>query len=415
MNMSIDALWEVDISIILYVYGNNGYIYFCGYIIMKYLLIAILILSGFIPQVWSAQLDATILVEDKTISPTFSFLRIIYIEYPEGGEIANLLRNQNQKISLVLDSESNDMRNLVNMINENLESLPSTVYATRAEVKYHAILTGNQNSAVIEFRLELTPTITNPVITENGDARIIDANWRGISLDSPIIFETIYGEFNINTPKSALEIMIPDVMKKLENSDVKILEIPLIDSDEILKLPLHRWHSLFDNTAILPTADIYNFTGKNVVTHFSMGECSLDSGFCQDRKWIQELDLDKEYKIVMIESRDDASIAVEGYAEYSSLGPIETFETSLSSPVSEKPATDEFPATVMYGMASIAAIGGGAMFVFSNRKTKKDLDQGQTGIDPAHLRSFESNQSAGSWKTNRGESYLKDYSSRTAV
>jgi len=382
---------------------------------MKYLLIAILILSGLIPQVWAAQLDAKIMVDDKTTSPTFSFLRIIYIEYPEGGEIANLLRNKNQNVSLVLDSDSSDMKSLVNMINENLESLPSTVYATGAKVKYHAILTGNQNSAVIEFRLELTPTITNPVITENGDSRIIDANWRGMSLDSPIIFETVYGEFDINTPKSALDIMIPGVMKKLENSDVEILEIPLIDSEEILKLPLHRWHSLFDNTAILPSADIYNFTGKNVVTHFSMGECNLDSGFCQDRKWVQDIDLDKKYKIVMIESRDDASIAVEGYAEYSSLGPIEIFETSLSSPVSEKPATDEFPATVMYGMASIAAIGGAAMFVFSNRKAKKDLDQGQTGIDPAYLRSFESSQSAGSWKTNRGESYLKDYHSRTAV
>ena len=382
---------------------------------MKYLLIAILILSGFIPQVWGAQLDAKILVDDKTISPKFSFLRIIYIEYLEGGEMANLLRNKNQNISLVLDSNSSDMKNLVNMINENLESLPSTVYATSAEVEYNANLTGNQNSAVIEFSLDLTPTFTNPVMTENGDSIIIDANWRGISLDSPVIFETDYGKFNINTPKTALDIMIPEVMKKLENSDVKILEIPLINSDEILKLPLHRWHSLFDNTAILPTADIYNFTGKNVVTHFSMGECSLDSGFCQDRKWIQEIDLDKEYKIVMIESRDDASIAVEGYAEYSSLGTIETFETSLSSPVSEKPATDEFPATVMYGMASIAAIGGAAMFVFSNRKAKKDLDQGQTGIDPAYLRTFESSPSTGSWKTNRGESYLRDYHSRTAV
>ena len=69
----------------------------------------------------------------------------------------------------------------------------------------------------------------------------------------------------------------------------------------------------------------------------------------------------------------------------------------------------------MYGMASIAAIGGAAMFVFSNRKAKKDLDQGQTGIDPAHLRTFESSKSAGSWKTNRGESYLKDSRLRTAV
>ena len=120
-----------------------------------------------------------------------------------------------------------------------------------------------------------------------------------------------------------------------------------------------------------------------------MGECNLDSGFCQDRKWSKDLDLDEKYKIVMIESRDDASIAIEGYASDGSLGSIETFETRLSNPVKEKPATNDFPATVMYGFASIAAIGGIVMFVFSSKRVKKEQNQGQTGIDPANLKAFE--------------------------
>jgi len=382
---------------------------------MKYCFFILLILSGFIPQVWGAQLDAKIMVDDKTIFPNFSFLRIIYIEYPEGGEIGDLLRNRNQSISFSKDSGSGEMRNLLKMINENLESLPSTVYVTDGKVKYHAILSGNQNSAVIELKLELTPTITNPVIKEIGDSRTIDANWRGISLDLPIVFETQYGQIDINNPKSVLEIMIPDVMDIIKNSDVEILELPLVNSSEILELPLEKWHSLFDNTAIIASSAQYNFTGKNVITHYSMGECNLDSGFCEDRKWIKDLDLDKKYRIIMIESRDDASIAIEGYADYSSLGSIETFEARLSTPVNEKPATDKFPATVMYGMASIAVLGGAVMFVFSNRKAKKELDQGQTGIDPANLRVFETSNSARGYKTNRGEAYLKNDNYKTAV
>jgi hypothetical protein len=66
---------------------------------MKYLLLAVLILSGFLPSVWAAQLDAKVMVEESSISPSFSFLRIIYIEYPEGGEIAQLLQGENQNIS----------------------------------------------------------------------------------------------------------------------------------------------------------------------------------------------------------------------------------------------------------------------------------------------------------------------------
>ena len=66
---------------------------------MKYLILAALILSGSLPSVWAAQLDAKLLVEEDNNSPLFSFLRIIYIEYPEGGEIAQLCEEK-IKISL---------------------------------------------------------------------------------------------------------------------------------------------------------------------------------------------------------------------------------------------------------------------------------------------------------------------------
>ena len=373
---------------------------------MKYLILAALILSGSLPSVWAAQLDAKLLVEEDNISPSFSFLRIIYIEYPEDGEIAQLLRGENQNITFSADSETPGMSDLINQINDNLESLSSTVFVTDAIVNYQAILSGNQNSAVIELKIQLIPTIINPVIKEKGDSRTIDANWRGITLDSPIIFETSYGTFDINNPKNALDLMAPSVMEKFENSNVEILELPMIDSSGILELPLYKWHSLFDNTAIMQDAKSYNYTGKYVLTHYSMGECNIFEGFCEDREWIQELDLDKKYRIVMIESRDDASITIEGYSEPSSLGSIETFEARLLQPVNEDPGPSAFPESIMYGMAGMAAIGGIAMFFFSSRKLKQDQNQGQTGIDPAYLTVYDISNSAGGYKTNRGESYL---------
>ena len=69
----------------------------------------------------------------------------------------------------------------------------------------------------------------------------------------------------------------------------------------------------------------------------------------------------------------------------------------------------------MYGMAGIAVIGGIVMFVFSNRKLKQDKNQGQTGIDPAYLRSYETSDSAGGYKTNRGESYLASSESKMPI
>lgn len=373
---------------------------------MKYLLIAALILSGSVPTVWAAQLDAKILVEDNTISPSFSFLRIIYIEYPEGGEIAQLLRGEDQNITFTADSNTPGMSELIDKINENLESLPSTVFVTDAMVNYQAILKGNQNSAVIEFKIKLIPTFINPIIKEQGDKRTIDANWRGLTLNSPLLFETQNGTLDINNPKSAFDLMIPKVMEKIKNSNVEILELPMIDSSGILELPLYKWHYLFDNTAILAIIDQFNYTGKNVLTPYSMGECNIFDGFCEDREWIQDVNLDKKYRIVIVESRDDASITIEGYSEPSSLGPIEVFEARLLEPVNDIPRPKPFPEAVMYGMAGMAVIGGIIMFFFSSRKLKKDRDQGQTGIDPSHLIAYETSNSAGGYKTNRGEAYL---------
>ena len=373
---------------------------------MKYLLLAALILSGSLPSVWAAQLDAKIMVEEDIISPSFSFLRIIYIEYPEGGEIAQLLQGENQNITFSANSDTPGMKNLINQINNNLESLPSTVFVTDAKLNYQAILSGNQNSAVIEFKIQLIPTLVNSVIKEKGDTRTIDANWRGISLESPIIFETQNGTFDINNPKNALDLMIPEVMEKFKNSNTEILELPMIDSSGILEFPLYKWHSLFDNTAIMADGKLYNYTGKYVLTHYSMGECNIFDGFCEDREWIQELELDKKYRIVMVESRDDASITIEGYSEPSSLGSIETFEARLLEPVNDTPGPGAFPESIMYGMAGMAVIGGIAMFFISNRKLKQDQNQGQTGIDPAHLTVYDTSNSAGGYKTNRGESNL---------
>ena len=372
---------------------------------MKYVILLLLISSGFMPYAHAAQLDAKIPTDENTIEPSFQFLRVIYIEYPNGGEIAKLLQGKSQTISFSVDSKTRDMSNLIDQINQNLKSIPSDAFVTDVKINYQAILSGNENSAVIEYKIELIPTITNYVIQRQSEKSTLDANWRGIKLDQPILIDTKYGSFDINNPKSALDVLLPDVMAKIKDKDLKILELPILDASGILSLPLYKWQSLFDNTAIIPGAVEYKFSGKYVITHYTMGECSVEVGACNDRKWSQDFETDKKYSIKIVESQDDASIAIEGYADSSTFGGIEVFETSLKNTVSDVPETG-FPGGVMYGMAGMAVIGGIIMFVFSNRKIKQDKDQGQTGIDPAHLRSYETSESAGGYKTNRGESYV---------
>lgn len=389
-----------------YVFENNEYIHFCGYISMKYFGIGMFfIILGFMPYASAAQLDASIIYGESSMEPSFEFLRIIYIEYPDGGEIAKLLQDKKQEISFVVDSDASKMDGLLTQLNQNLRNTPSNAVITDVKIVYHAILQANANSAVVEYKLQLFPTITNHVTVNEFEKSVVDANWRGLFLDGPIDIPSDPGLFDVNNPKSALDVMIPDVSEKLQ--DVSILEMPLVNANNILVLPLHKWHSLFDNTAIIPGAVDYKYVGEHVITHYSMGECNIETGLCNDREWIENIDLDTRYTVRIVESSDDATIAIEGYVDTTTVNGIEVFQVDLRSPVTQKPDTDEFPATVMYGMAAIAAIGGMAMFVISDRKLKKNKDSDtQTGIAPSQLRSYETSNSAGGYKTNRGESYL---------
>ncbi len=370
---------------------------------MKYLFIITLLVTGLIPYASAAQLDASILSEEDSTEPSFQFLRVIYIEYEDNGNFSELLRGEKQTISFEAGSNTPGTDEIIANLNQNLRAISSNAIVTDVKIKYQAILQGNENSAVIEYKVQLIPTITNHVIAKSFEKSTIDANWRGISIDGPLILQTQYGLFDVNNPKSALDVMVPEISEQLK--DVAILELPLIDASQILSLPLHEWHSLFDNTAIIPGAVQYNYTGENVITHYSMGECNIEIGLCDDREWIENnIDLDAKYSIRAIESRDDASIALEGYAESTIINEIEVFQIDLRSSI-ESDAI-EFGVIIMYGMAGFAVIGGAIMFVISNRKIKKDKNEGQTGVDPAHLRAYETSDSAGGYKTNRGESYL---------
>ena len=367
------------------------------------MLFVIILVAGIVPYASAAQLDGAILYQQESTEPSFQFLRIVYIEYPNGGDLSESLRGKNQVISFEADSDTPGMDELVTSLNKNLKEISSNAVVTDAKINYQAILQGNEKSAVIEYKIQLIPIITNHVLTTGFEKTTVDANWRGISIDEPIVLQTAYGSFDVNNPKSVLDIMIPEIS---ENLNVSIIEMPLIDASGILELPLYKWHSLFDNTAIIPGAVEYKYAGENVITHYSMGECRIGVGPCGDRLWIEDIELDKKYTIRIVESSDDATISFEGYVDSTRLDGVEVFHTSLKSLVTQKPDTDEFPATVMYGMAGFAVIGGIVMFVMSDRKLKKDKNEGQTGVDPAHLVAYDTSSSSGGYKTNRGESHL---------
>jgi hypothetical protein len=373
---------------------------------------ALLITS--IPLASAVQLEATILHNKQTTEPEFQFLRILYIDYPNGGELASNLQSVKQKVTFHGDTNIAGVNDLKKQLNDDLKAQKSSVIITDLKLEYQAILEGYEEYAVIEYKIKLTPTITNYIISKNGDKSTIDASWRGMSVTEPVFIQTEYGLFDINNPKAALDSMMPDVSEKL--NDIDLIELPLLDASGTMDLPLYKWHSLFDNTAIIPGAVEYKFSGENVVTNYSMGECNIEIGLCDDRLHSIDFTLDEDYTVRSIESRDDATIKIEGYVDTTRFGANEVFLTDLKNSVSLKPDTGDFPTHVILGMAAIAAIAGVGFFIFSNRSMKNQSTV-QTGIDPKHLVAYQTSSSSGGYQTNRGESYLKsiDDSKSTAI
>jgi len=241
---------------------------------MKYLLLAVILVSGFVPYASAAQLDAAILSGEDSAEPSFQFLRVIYIEYPNGGEISDSLRGKNQMISFVANDNTPGIDEFIIQLNQNLKTVSSNTVVTDLKINYQAILQGNENYAVIEYKVELIPTITNHVLTKTSETSTVDASWRGISVYEPVFIQTSHGSFDVNNPKNALDAMIPNVSKKLD--DTAILELPLIDASGILDIPVYEWHSLFDNTAIIPGAVEYKYSRNGSVSCIKCGKIKSD-------------------------------------------------------------------------------------------------------------------------------------------
>ena len=97
----------------------------------------------------------------------------------------------------------------------------------------------------------------------------------------------------------------------------------------------------------------------------------------------------------------------EGYGNPRTIGGSEVFQVRQEGNEPIQPLQG-FPVNIIYGMAGMAAVGGGALFIISNRKLKKEAGKGQTGIDPSRLRAYQTSASSGGYQTVRGEAQLID-------
>ena len=374
------------------------------------ILLSVLIIFGTSSPVWAAQLDARINPDNPDFNFQVKYQRTIFIEYNEGGQLADQLRGAIESKRLTSDSTNPAVVDLINRINQKLASDGSGAIVSDLNVEYSAQLTGRVLNTSIDYKIILSGTITDHIIRERQGQTpaIIDVGWRGITVGGPIVIDGT----EINLPISFIKDKVPSVFSSIKGTEAEdLFSENLINAEGIKNQPLTKWHFLFDPTGINVDAGTFGLAEEItgfVVSGFTMGESSLREGRQVEKIFETHFTLDKNYMIRSIESADNANLAVIGFGVVDSLEGLEIIGVTPTSPAGyATTSTGEFPVSIIYGMAAMAAIGGVGIFIFSNRKLKH-LGTEQTGIDPSQLRAYKTSAGAKGYQTIRGEAQLID-------
>ena len=371
-------------------------------------LLATLIVVGTSTPVWAAQLDARINPNDETSPFKMNYQKTIFIEYPDGGKLFDELHTKIWTISGTADSSNPGVQNLMTKLNENIADSGSQARITDLNVLYDVHLKGRSINSSIDFKIILTGTLSEYVITKDQIRTLVDLGWRGLSTNEEIVIDGV----DINHPINLLKSEEPLLYSVVANTEAEeILSHNMINADFIAEQPLTNWHFLFDPTGVTSDAATFGLDESIigfVISSWTMGESSIREGRQVERVFEAEINSDQKYVVRTVQSADQANLSTIGFGALDILDGIEIAGVTPTPPEGyATTSTGDFPVMIVYGMAGMAAIGGIGFFIFSNRSLKNEKS-GQTGIDPSRLQGYETSDSSGGYKTNRGEAQLKD-------
>ncbi len=371
-------------------------------------LLAVVIIAGSSTPVWAAQLNAKINPNTETSPFEISYLKTIYIEYPNGGDLFDELQGKEWTVEGTADSSNSGVQDLIGALNRSIASDGSHARISDLDVSYDFHLKSGNTRTSIDHRVILEGSLSNYVITKDGQKTLVDLGWRGLSTDKEIRINDV----EINIPTNILRDQEPKVYTYIVGTDAEeIFGEHLINADFILEQPIPNWHFLFDATGINVDAGTFGLSDEIsgfVVSKWTMGESSIREGIQTEKIVEAQIISDTTYNVKSIQSADQATLSAIGFGALDVLDGVEIAGITPTAPTdTSTTSTGDFPIMIVYGMAGMAAVAGIIFFFISNRSLKNEK-QGQQGIDPSRLVGYQTSASAGGYQTNRGEARLKD-------
>jgi len=386
--------------------------------ILLTVLLAGLIVIGTSAPAFGAQLDVTLNPNNAESPFKMSYLKTVFVEYPNGGDLFDALGGTEWNVSGMADATNPGVQRLMNELNSNIQSDGSQAKISDLDVTYEFQLKGRNIQTSIDYRVILEGTISNYIITEDSQKKLVDLGWRGLSTTSSIQIDGM----EINIPFGILATEEPILYRTFLGTEAEdVLNKELINADFILEQPLTNWHFLFDPTGINADANTFGLDESIqgfVVSSWTMGESSIREGRQVERVFEAEVMADETYIVRSVQSSDTANLSSIGFGALDVLDGVEIIGVTPTPPEDYMTtSTGGFPIMIIYGMAGMAALGGIGFFIFSSRAMKKTAT-GQQGIDPSNLVGYQTSESSGGYQTNRGEAQLKtdtDYATTRSV
>ena len=371
-------------------------------------LIAVLIVASTSTSAFAAQLDARINPNNETSPFKMNYQKTVFIEYPNGGQLFDDLKGKEWTVAGSADLSNPGVQDLKERLNAKLASDGSQAQIDDLNVSYDFHLKARNINTSVDYRVILEGTLTDYVITSDSQRTLVDLGWRAMSVDGEVNIDGV----EINIPLNILRDNEPVAYQTFAGTAAEdVLNKKLIDADFILEQPLTNWHFLFDPTGINVDAGTFGLSDDIagfVVSSWTMGESSIREGRQVERVFEADVQADQHYIVRSVQSTDQGNLYAIGFGALDKLDGVEIAGVTPTPPEGyATTSTGDFPIMIVYGMAGVAAVAGGAFFIISNRALKNEKS-GQQGISPDRLVGYQTSASSGGYQTNRGEAQLKD-------
>ncbi len=323
---------------------------------------------------FAVQFTALLSPKTNSATPDFTAVRFITLTYPAGGPLAKQFNGKSEHVRFTVSGTIGGMDQLYAAFNEAFASQKNShVQISNATLTYTGDLLGEPTQALVSYKVDIQPTLSNYVLQNTTQGTVLDLNWRSITVTKPTIIDTPkYGKINVNSPIGLFEALDPTLARGLLNSQAaSIMQAPLFDF-QTLGADMNNWHFLFDPTgSIAGSSGLFSQQpGSRAVSVYALGESSLREGAYTEQ--VQDASATINGETVGVHASTpppSAQIQIPGFSKIQQSGSGQVAIVTSQAPAGTTTATGGFPIQVLLVFAGM--MGGVAIFVLLKSRTPK--------------------------------------------